>query len=353
MAYGTLSVADLLATARIGATVFEVGEDKTFQTIQAYMDAHNQIQMDLMSDLVEPTTERIVGTGGVDTMQMDELDEFGRADAQKVTAGSTLGFPLRKYGGAIQWTRTYFQEVTLAEFVAQVDAMLTADELNIQKQIKRALFLSSNYTFTDKFKDRLSIPVKRLANADSFPIPTGPNGETFTAASHTHYTARVSTLAASDVSAVITNVTEHYNSGMVKLYINQAQEAAIRGFTSNFTPYVDARIIPASTAQVGRVALDTTNVYNRAIGIFDTAEVIVKPWVPANYMLVVMDGPQKPLAMRTRRAGSGGFGIDYEDESYPLRARQYGREFGIGVQNRVNGAALYVGGTSWTDPTIT
>jgi hypothetical protein len=353
MAYGTLSVADLLASVRVGATVYEVGEDRTFETIKNYMDAHNQIQMDMMTDLVEPTTERIVGTGGVDTMTMDELDEFGRADAQKVTAGNTLGFPLRKYGGAIQWTRSYFEEVTLDEFVAQVDAMLTADSLNIQKQIKRAIFLSSNYTFTDKFKDRMSIPVKRLVNADSFPLPTGPNGETFTASSHTHYVARVSTLAASDVTAIISNVAEHYNSDAVRLYINQAQEAAIRGFTTNFTAYVDARIIPASTAQVARGTLDQTNVYDRAIGIFDQAEVIVKPWVPANYMLATVVGPQKPLAFRTRRAGSGGFGLDYENESYPLRARQYGREFGIGVWNRVNGAVLYTGGTSYTDPTIT
>lgn len=353
MAYGTLSVADLLATARIGATVFEVGEDKTFATIQAYLDAHNTIQMDMIGDLVEPTTDRTVGTGGVSTMTMDEMDEFGRADAQKISAGDVLGFPLRKYGGALQWTRTYFEEVTLDEFVGQVDAMLTADELNIQKQIKRALLLSSNYTFTDKLKDRMSIPVKRLVNADSYPLPTGPNGETFTASSHTHYIARVSTFAASDVTALISTVTEHYNSGAPRVYINQAQEASIRGFTSNFTPYVDARIIPASTAQVARGSLDQSNVYNRAIGIFDQAEVWVKPWVPANYLFAFLIGPQKPLAWRTKRTGGGQFGLDYDDESHPLRARQYGREFGIGVRNRVNGAVLYIGGTSYTDPTIT
>lgn len=353
MAYGTLSVSDLLATARVGASVIEVGEDKTWATIEAYLAAHNQIQASMLSDLVDPTTERVVGVGGVDTMGMDEMDEFGRADAQKVTAGDTMGFPLRLYGAALQWTRKYLDNHTPAELMAQIEAMTTADNLNIQKQIKRALFLSSNYSFTDKLVDRLSIPVKRLVNADSMVIPTGPNGETFTAASHTHYLARVSTLAASDVSGAISTVTEHYNSGQALLYINQAQEAAIRGFTSNFTPYLDARLIPATTSTVARGALDQSNVYNRAIGVFDAAEVWVKPWIPANYMFAWMRGPMKPLAMRTRRPGSGNFGLDYEDESHPLRARQYGREFGIAVQNRVNGAVLYVGGTSYTDPTIT
>lgn len=354
MAYGTLSVADLLATARVGASVMEVGEDRTFAAIDAYLQAHNQIQRELFDLLVEETTERTVGTGASDTMTMDELDEFGRADPQKVTAGDILGFPLRLYGGALQWTRKYFENHTPAELVAQVDAMMTADAQNLQKQVKRALFFSANYTFTDKLVDRMSIAVKRLVNADSFPLPIGPNGEVFTASSHTHYLARVGgSLAASDVSALISTVTEHYNSGTAVLYINQAQEAAIRAMTSNFTAYMDARIIPASTATVARGTLDQSNIYDRAIGVFDQAEVWVKPWVPANYLFAFMVGQQKPIAKRVRRAGSGDLVLDYENEQYPLRARQYGREFGVGVRNRVNGAVLYAGGTSYTNPTIT
>lgn len=352
MAYGTLTVADLLSTARVGDSVMEVGEDRTFEAISNYLAAHNAILNQQLMGFVERTTDRIVGVGGTDTMTMQELDEFGTADAQKVTAGDTLGFPLRLYGIALQWTRKWLENHTPAELVAQVEAAATADNLNVQKQIKRALFLSANYTFTDKLVDRMSIPVKRLLNADSFPIPVGPNGETFTASSHTHYIARVSTLAASDISALITTVQEHYNSGQVQLFINQASESAVRGFTSNFTAYVDARIIPASTAQVARGALDQSNVYNRAIGVFDAAEVWVKPWVPANYMFAWVQGQAAPVVMRERRAGSGDFMLDFEDEVHPLRARHLGREFGMGIRNRVNGAVLYTGGTSYTDPTL-
>lgn len=352
MAFGTLTVADLLATTRVGASVFEVGEDKTFEAISNYLAAHNAILNDQLMGFVERTTERIIGVGGTDTMTMQELDEFGLADAQKVTAGSTLGFPLRLYGIALQWTRKWMENHTLAEMVAQVEAAALADNMNVQRQIKRALFLSANYSFTDKLVDRMSIPVKRLLNADSFPIPPGPNGESFTASSHTHYIARVGALAASDITALISTVAEHYNNGQVQLFINQASESAIRGFTSNFTAYVDARIIPASTAQVARGSLDQSNVYNRAIGIFDQAEVWVKPWVPANYMFAWVAGQAVPLVMRERRAGSGDFALDFEDEAHPLRARHLGREFGMAIKNRVNGAVLYTGGTSYTDPTI-
>lgn len=348
--YGTLTIADLLAVTQ--QSVIQFDEARVFDAIDSYLMAYNMITDQMLGDLVERTTDRYVGQGGVALLDMEELDEFGRADAQKVTPGTALGLPLRQYGGALQWTRKFMENATPAELAGQITAMTTADQLNVQRQIKKALFLSSNYTFVDKLVDRVPLPVKRLVNADSFAIPSGPNGETFTASSHTHYIARVSTLAASDVSAVISTVAEHYNSGQVMLYINQAQESAIRGFTSNFTGYVDARIIPANGSTVARGVLDQSNVYNRAIGVFDQAEVWVKPWVPASYMFAWVMGQPKPLALRERRTGSGAFKLDYDNEQYPLRAKQYGREFGIGVRNRVNGGVLYVGNTSYADPTI-
>jgi len=354
MAYGTLAVNDLLKTVRVGGSIWEVGEDRTWQAIESYLAAHNGILDQQLMGFVSKTTERIVGSGGVDdTLTFDELDEFGRADAQKTAAGSTLGFPMALYGRALQWTRKYFENHTPAEMVAQVEAVMTADVLNVQKQIKKALFTPTNRTVTDKLVDRMSIPVKALVNADSQSLPIGPNGEIFTASSHTHYLARAGgSLAASDVSALISTVTEHYNSGMAMLYINQAQEAAIRAMTSNFTPYIDARIRVGSGTTVADGVLDQSNAYNRAIGIFDAAEVWVKPWVPASYLFAWMQGQTPPLAWRERRPGSSNLGLDYENEQYPLRARQLGREFGIGVWNRVNGAALYSGNTTYAAPTL-
>lgn len=351
MPYGTLSVADLLKTVRVGASVWEVGEDRTYAAISSYMDAHNTILNQQLMGFVEVLSggDRIQGTGGNALMTMQEVDEFGRADAQKVTAGDTLGFPLRLYAVALQWTRKWMENHTLVELVAQVEAAAVADKLNIESQIKRALFFAANYTFIDKLVDRMSIPVKRLVNADSMELPIGPNGETYTASSHTHYLG-TGTLVAANVSGLITTVAEHYNSGQIQLFINQAQEAAIRAMTANFTPYVDARIITGSGVTVANGTLDQSNIYNRAIGVFDAAEVWVKPWVPAGYIFAWVAGQTPPLAWRERRPGSSAFGLDYEDEQYPLRAKQMGREFGIGVKNRVNGAVLFTTNATYANP---
>ena len=44
-----------------------------------------------------------------------------------------------------------------------------------------------------------------------------------------------------------------------------------------------------------------------------------------------------------------------EYEQYPLRAKQFVREYGVGVWNRINGAAMQinVSGGSYAQPTIT
>ncbi len=351
MAYGTLSILDTLASSQ--TTVAEYGEDRAFEQIQAALDAHNAQVNDMTGWLAETTPDRQRRYGSQDTMRMVELDEFGAPDAQKLSAGVTVGFPLRMSGIALQWTRSYLLRARTDELAAQVTGTLDADRLATIRDMKRALMISGNYTFDDRLVDGVDLAVKRLVNADSASIPLGPNGESFDATTHTHYVARVSTLAATDISAIIRNVAEHFSQGDTVLLINQASETAVRGFTSNFTPYVDARIIPAQSAQVGRASLSVNNIYDRAIGIFDTAEVQVKPWVPANYMVAIQRGVEKPLVRRIDPIAGDGLQLVYEDERHPLRARAWERRQGFGVWNRVAAAVLYTGNTSYADPTIT
>jgi hypothetical protein len=350
MAYGTLSVLDTLAASQ--QTVAAYGEDRAFESIELARNAHNQIFRDMVAGFVEISTDRQRRYGGQQDMVMDEVDEFGRGDAQKIPAGVTVGFPLRLFDVSVQWTRKFMQVSSVSELAAQFTATQTAHIKALQREIKRAVFTSTNSTFVDRLVDNVSLAVKAFNNNDSTELPPGPQGQTF-ATSHQHYIARVGTLAASDISAVIGLVIEHYNTGQPMLFINQAQEAAVRGFTSNFTPYMDRRIIVGSGTTVAAGALDPINLYNRAIGLFDGAEVWVKPWVPANYMFAFVDGAPKPLVLRERSAGSSGLQIAAEDEAYPLRARTLEAEFGVGVWNRTNGAVLYVGGTSYVIPTIT
>jgi hypothetical protein len=297
--YGTFTSLDTLATLN-NTTVAQLGEDTAFAAVDAALAAHNAIMTDLMDSLVERTTDRLRRYGGPASMQMDEMDEMGTPDAQKLAAGSNVGFPLRLYGGSLQWTRKAFQNMMASEFAAQVTGMMDADKNVVIRQIKRAIYTPTNSnSYADRLIDGVTLPVKALVNADSAPIPLGPNGETFNAATHTHYLFSASFIAA-NLSSLISTVTEHYGNGNIIVCINQADEAAVRAFTG-FVAYIDPRLMNLTTAVTARDSLDNlVNIYNRRIGLYQGAEIWVKPWVLAGYPFCYLEGQPKPLVMRTR-----------------------------------------------------
>jgi hypothetical protein len=353
--FGTLGTLDTLASSQ--QTIAQYGEDNAWSDINRALEIHNRILNSSMMGLVERTTDRQRRYGGAASGVMVKKDEWGRSDAQKVSAGVTVGFPLELFDYSVQWNRKFMENAVASELAAQFTAAADAHRSRMQNEMLRALMVPTNYTFDDHLVDHVDLAVKRLVNADSAAIPLGPNGEEFDGATHTHYLARVSTLAASDITGAINTVIEHHSVGQPKLYINRANEAAVRAFTGagEFLAYQPVSIMPSdNTARAVGGPLPGAPLDNRPIGIWGTSntEVWVKPWIPANYMFAYVSGSPAPLVLRTRTAGGGGLTVAAEDEHYPLRARTLESEFGFGVWTRTNGAVLYVGGTSYTAPTI-
>jgi hypothetical protein len=355
--YGTMMIADLLA--QTSGTVAQIDRQMIWETFRRSLAAHNTQMMDMVSTFCDPTTDRLIGTGGIQAGDFEEMDELETPRPQKVAPGENLGIPMRNYAFGQQWTNLYLMEASPADLAGQFLAVMDADKRNVINQINRAIYLSSNYTSVDiRKKDQASLPVKRLANADSFSIPVGPNGETFTASTHTHYLARVSTFASTDLDALISTVAEHY-VGNVMVAINQAQETAVRAFTG-FTATVDARIIQATTgAYAGVPDLDVTNRGDRLIGYYNGASIWVKPWAVANYLLAWNTGAPKACSFRTRSGSddpNSGLRPAYDspatEGSYPLNVKGWEREFGVACTGRVSAAVLYVGATSYADPTL-
>jgi hypothetical protein len=347
--YGTLGVLDTIASSQ--QTVVEIGEDNIFNAFQQVLTAHNMQVNDMLMDLAMPTTDRTSRYGATSDMEMEDLDEYGTADAEKITAGTTVGYPLNKWGKSLQWTLTYFEVATGEEITNQFTALQDADVRKVMLEVKRALFKPANYTFEDHLVDHVELAVKRLLNADSAGIPPGPNAESFDGATHNHYLA-INGMTEASVKNLIETVVEHYATGEPKLFINRAQEAAVRLFTG-FHPYVDTRIIqpaPGSTVEFARGVNDTMLLNNKPIGTFEQAEVWLKPWMPANYLFCFVKGAPKPLVRRIRNTRMGGLRLVFDNEMHPLRARSYERESGFAVKNRTNGAVLYIGSGTYSAP---
>lgn len=333
----------------------EFGLETINDVLQADLDAHNRIMQDLIGEFCEITTDRqrIYGTSG--DGEMVRVDEYGRSPTQKRLTGTTVGFPLHMNQYAIGWTAKWLQLHTPAEMAERQIAAQQAHRRRVRRDIARAFFTSSNSTFIDYLVDDVELGLKALVNADGANIPDGPNGETFDGSTHTHYLARAgASLAASDILALIQTVVEHGHGNMVKIAINRGDQATVTAaMGSDFSKYVDPRIVYRNSDTPGET-LDITSLDNRAIGIFDAAEVWVKPWVPANYIACWDSGaPEKPLAFR-QRAGTGlqGLRIAATIPTFPLYAEYMEAEFGIGVWTRTNGAVLYFGNTTYADPVI-
>ncbi len=348
--YGTLALADLDSYG--STTILDLGENRAFELIEAARVAQNAIMADLVP-FAETTTDIMRRYGATDDMTFDVVDEFGRADAQKVAAASDVYFPLLKAQRSVQWTYDAFRRMQAAQMAAQMDALLQGDARGVILAMKQAIFNPLNRTVIDRHDTGVSLAVKALVNADSAPIPLGPNGETFDAATHTHYLGTGSFVAA-DLSALILTVMEHHASGRPMVYINSAQEAAVRGFTG-FTAFVDARIVQpgGSTTPIGNQPLNMTNPNNRAIGLFGAAEVWVKPWMPASYVFCWVEGAPPPLVRRIDRFTGGDLEMVVENEQFPLRARTWERRYGFGAWTRTNGAVLYTANATYAAPTLT
>jgi len=360
--YGTLQILDELSTIDAG-NVFNYGEDRLYAHLNDLLTVHNAMTQDIFGLLVGNTTDNIRRFGAQTVSgDMVEVDEFGAADVQKSrVTGYDIGFPLRDYQYAIGWTRKYFETKSPADIAKEFVAAKTADIVNLKRQALRALYRATNYNFIDRLVNSQTLPVKALQNADGSQIPLDPFGQSFNGATHTHLVGyAAASVVAADIVALIRNVIEHgVNGGVVRLYINRAQEATIRGFTSNFDPLQAPLLRPGggSTADVVLAPNDQPYMIDdRLIGIWDGfVEVWVKPWVPANYYTAVLVGGTNDNVVEMRRrniAGYGSYRMVAEHEHFPLRAQHFEREFGMGVWNRLGAAILYGGGTTYVAPTI-
>lgn len=348
---GVLSVADLLA-ARFQSVV-QFGYERINQAIQADLAVWNRLVAAVVSEIAETSSERLRAYGTSDSGEMTEGDEFSRPSTQKPLVGTTVAFPMRLHQYAVGWTRKFFENKTPADLALVYLASRKAHKKKVIARFKKAIYLSTNFTYRDHLVDNVDLAVKRFLNADSVPIPEGPNGEVYTASTHTHYLANA-TLTAAFASSVVQTVVEHGNGGMVKLIISRTDEAAFRALTG-FIAYQDPRIVLATNvSRIETPRQDITRLDDRAIGIFDAAEVWVKPWAIANYMFAYdQTAEQKPLVLRTRDGQGTGLRVAADIDAYPLHSQYMEDEFDFGVWNRTNGAVGYFASGTYADPAIT
>lgn len=349
---GGYTVADLLANTH--QTVAEFGEDTIAQVLQRDLAILNQNVTEQLSMITEPATtlESRLGLYGTSIDgEFHELDEVGRPPTQRTTAGQTVGFPLRKYGGATGWTRDMLAQMSVRDLAVQFTQRQKGYLAALRRALQLSIYTPTNYSFTDRLiTNSISLPVKAFLNADSTSIPNGPNGETFDGSTLTHYVANNGWDNATLLAAVDKLVVHGHTANPIIVIArgNKTNIEALAGFTA----FSDDRITYMGTDHTTQ-RLDRSNPGNRPIGLFGDAVVWVKPWGVSGYCFITDTGARKPIRFRQHHiATMRGLRLAAEFDNYPLRAQIMDAYFGFGVQERSNGVVVYFGGGSYSAPTF-
>jgi hypothetical protein len=341
---GTLTLADLLS--RRDTTVSQLPADKVVAAVRAHLDTHNRLARDGVSSYCQLVSVERMMDGLAQDGDMTEVDEFAKVVTEIAeTEGIEVAFPLRKYESAIGWTQEHLDSTTPEDLALQVMRIERGDTKEIVRQIKMAIYTPIARLFRDKHDTKATLKVQPFLNGDGEAIPAGPNGEEFDPDTHTHFLR--GPLTAANVNALITHVREHGHSKDLKLVIDGAQEQGFRDLEGEgFYAYPPAGVTLGANAAYANGTLDQSNTGNRAIGLINGAQVVVKPTAVAGYVFCYDAGAaadQKPLAFREpRQPGRRGLRTVAENALYPLIARIMQHMFGVGVRCRTNGAVLQV-----------
>lgn len=191
--------------------------------------SHARLLAEMLGAFVEDTTERVGAVPVPGTGSMIRVNEDGVVQTRKTPTPSQQNYPLYKFQHGAGMTEDYLMRATPAD-LAMIQLTAQRSHLNsVRIEMQRALLSPTNRTERDRFRDGMELKVKALANGDGVVPYSGPNGEEFDG-SHSHYTG-VTTFNEAALSALIANVTEHTDNANVQVWINRAQEGAVRGMT--------------------------------------------------------------------------------------------------------------------------
>jgi hypothetical protein len=350
---GTYGVADLLANLNTIGGVNSFSVDQIAQIIAQDNLNYSALVTEAIADLAETTEDQVRGSGGSAGGDMMEVDEFSRGPTQKDVPGYLIGFPLRKYQYPLGWTAQWERNATPNDVAMKNAAAQAADMRRTRYEIQKAIFTPTNYSFRDFLVNKAitALPVKAAINADSTPIPNGPNGEVFDGTTHTHYDGAAA-LTAAAVQAAINDVAEHRAGADIRVIINQADLGsyqALAGFIPLQVPYVNINI---AANQANNARLDITRMDNRQVGWFGAAQVWTKPWGVQNYQITYdAAAPQKPLVRRVEKNPRGLF-VAAEIDAHPLRAPYTENFYGFGAWNRTALHVLRFNNATYSAPAL-
>jgi len=300
--------------------------------------------------------------------QTPRKSEFKRADGVRA---STIGhmFPINDFEDAVEWTPLYLRDANAEQITA--DLQLIADRWRNRVDLDiwtRALTNTENAIGSAGYDVGWAIGTGTSVNF----IPP-QYGATIFSSSHTHFQYfDDSTLDYDDmVEAMMGEMRHHGFTGMLSLFVAQADVAEYTAFTSAglFVPLQAPQftVIAGSTSAPVRIASgELTGIPGDIIGYWQSpayglAEIRTNARIPTDYAFLTKsfgaNNPRNGLAIRTHPRGGFGLVVDPQvtnSVNPELDFVLFKATHGIGVNDRLNGVAGYIhaSANAWVNPTI-
>lgn len=368
MAKGINATGDILTTTRDGQDL-----NLIWDQYQALLDAWNATRQPLMDLLTFSVTELIDDVAQGVEEDFEVATEFGQPRAVRpLTTVQQRAYDFNWYDVAARFTFKFLSDATTRQVDMVQQQILEADNRLQFKLVMKRLFNSANNTTVI---NNLPYSAKPLYNADSEYIPPY-QGNTFNAATHTHYvTSGAALLDSGDVEAIASLLEEHgykRSTGFqIVIMINPAQAPTVRLWkagqannngaiaTYDFVPPTGTNIILPSTVQLfGSQPAMTARGFD-VVGAYGPYLIVQDNNIPAGYMtaFATVGGQQSTnlIGIREHQNQSlRGLILKGGDRNnYPIVNSTYIRGLGTGVRTRGAGAVMQITASgSYTTPTL-
>jgi hypothetical protein len=275
-------------------------------------------------------------------------DEFSRADPVKGINQYTVGFPLRISRHAWGATDIALERMTLADFQIELDTALNADINWMSDQLIASLFWN-NTTSPWVWADPIYGDINVYGAADGGTTTYLKRNTGMATDDHVNGFATITT---ANLTTVATDLREHpQNTGEVVIFFPTASVATVEAL-AEFIPVSDPNLFYGTVTTTLRSA--PAGMPGTVFGYVEGAKAFVAEWqsLPDNYLIGMMTGGAKPLALREDSIASlRGWTQQAERRDTPFYERHFRRLAGFGASNRVGWYVAITNNATYSLPT--
>lgn len=332
--------------------VTEVEPQKVDTALFESANMFNESMMEMEDALVERTTDR---DGAFELPTSGEPQPGSEEGVPRPTTGFQeiqQGYPMWRAMDAFGWGREAYEKAT----VRDVDKEYVKLEAKFSRWgIRRILApIFTNVPWTYKEKGRTDLTVRGLAVTGDGSIYLDHNGDLVTA---NHYTGQADAISntANPYSANKTILRAHpANIGRIVSYIGEDLAEATRAL-EGFYPYRPGEGLVSYGGLVD-VAADMVGQYRsfgtEVLGVVSENIVVVSPRMPANYVMSVVQGPEKPLVKREEpEANLQGLRVVPFQHDPVFRSWNFFLKAGYAVRNPIAIAVRRISNATYAIPT--